>query len=61
MGAEIMNLATIKTAGVYEFIVDGVLKFSSESKSDFSRYVKNYMDNLTVAGHVFTCDFNVEI
>jgi hypothetical protein len=56
-----MNLVTIKTAGVYEFIVDGFLNYSTPGKADFVEYVKIYMDNLTLAGHVFTCDFQVEI
>ena len=56
-----MNLLTIKTAGVYEFVVDGFLNYSTPGKSDFVDYVKIYMDNLTWAGHVFTCDFQVEI
>jgi hypothetical protein len=60
MGAE-MNLVTIKTAGVYEFIVDGFLIHYTKNKQEFINYVKDYMDNLTLAGHVFTCDFQVEI
>ena len=56
-----MNLVTIKTAGVYEFIVDGFLIHYTKNKQEFINYVKDYMDNLTLAGHVFTCDFQVEI
>lgn len=56
-----MKLVTIKTAGVYEFIVDGFLNYSTPMRYDFVKYVKNYMDNLTLSGHVFTCDFQVEI